>query len=360
MLALMIRIFGLTTTAGIAAWILRFVLQATILGLLPWIAERTGLGWRAGLVGGLAGALWPQIEAHGGNVAALLLGLLTVAVIRRWDAVASVDAAANRTRDADTTSPSTSASLLLGAGFGFAFHAQPALLGVLFGYLAFEVIWFRYAGRWRSSALVLLGTFVVCLPWGIRNYHAFDSVIFVRGNFGLELRMGNHEGATANIDDPHFNHWPPHPRSHREEAIKLRQMGEASYMQESRREALDWIRGHPREFLRLTAARFRHFWIGPLDDPFMSLAFLSLAALALVGGVLAFRTLSPPRVAVLLIPLVTFPPVYYLVPWQHRYRFPIEWILFLLAGFAVCSIVRAAESGTGGKSATSRFGKISS
>ena len=29
------------------------------------------------------------------------------------------------------------------------------------------------------------------------------------------------------------------------------------------------------------------------------------------------------------------PPVYYLVPWQHRYRFPIEWMLFLLAGAGV-------------------------
>jgi hypothetical protein len=276
-------------------------------------------------------------------------------VARRWDSVAPRSAGGEH-----SVGPSSRSSLLLGAGFGVAFHAQPALLGVLLGYLAFEVAWFRYAGRWRSAALVVLGAFVICLPWGIRNYRAFDSVIFVRGNFGLELRMGNHEGATANIDDPHFSNWPPHPRTHREEAIKVREMGETAYMRASRREALDWIRGHPGEFIRLTAGRIRHFWIGPLRDSLMSLAFLSLTALALVGAGLAFRRLAPTRTAALLIPLATFPPVYYLVPWQQRYRLPIEWILLLLAGFAVCSIVAEGRVGTVGESGPLGNGKISS
>ena len=46
----------------------------------------------------------------------------------------------------------------------------------------------------------------------------------------------------------------------------------------------------------------------------------------------------PLLIAVLLIPLLTYPLIYYLVPWQHRYRFPIEWILFLLAGAALWSL----------------------
>lgn len=355
MLALMIKIFGLTTAAGLAAWVFRFVLQAAILGLLPWIGERTGLGWRAGLVGGLAGALWPQVEAHGGNFAALLLGLLAVAMARRWDSASTAPADGK-----PPVGPSARSSLLLGAGFGIAFHAQPALLGVLLGYLLFEVAWLRHAGRWRSAMLVALGALVICLPWGIRNYRAFDSVIFVRGNFGLELRMGNHDGATANIDDPHFNHWPPHPRTHREEAVRVREMGEAAYMQASRREALDWIRDHPGEFLRLTSARIRHFWIGPLDHPLMSLAFISLTGLALIGAGLVLRRLPASSAGALLIPLLTFPPVYYLVPWQQRYRLPIEWILFLLAGFAVCSIVGAGRVGTVNESGTLGNGKISS
>jgi len=52
------------------------------------------------------------------------------------------------------------------------------------------------------------------------------------------------------------------------------------------------------------------------------------------------------RAAALLIPLLTYPLVYYLVPWQHRYRFPIEWILFLLAGAALWSWERPRANGT--------------
>lgn len=327
MLALIYKIFGITTLAGIAGWLVRMLFQSAIWGMLPWIGERTGLGWKAGFTGGLAGALWPQWLAHGEALASVLLGLLVVAIIRRWDSI-----------------PRPAASLLFGAAFGVAWHAQPVFLVVLLGYLAFE-LWYRSdRARWGSAGLVLLGALVVSIPWGIRNYRAFDAVFFVRSNFGLELRMGNHEGATANIDDPHFNHWPPHPRTHREDAIKVREMGEVPYMRESGREAVAWIRTHPSEFARLTAARIRHFWLGALGDPVMALAFVTLAGLAALGVVRVLPGLPATRAAALLIPLLTYPLVYYLVPWQHRYRFPIEWILFLLAGAALWSWGRPRAS----------------
>ena len=321
MLALIYKVFGITMVAGIVGWLLRMVFQSAIWGLLPWIGERTGLGWKAGLTGGLAGALWPQWLAHGEALASVLLGLLVVAIIRRWDSV-----------------PRPAASLLFGAAFGIAWHAQPVFLVVLLGYLAFE-LWRRSDGaKWGSAGLVLLGALLVSIPWGVRNYRAFDAVFFVRSNLGLELRMGNHEGATANIADPHFNDRPPHPRTHASDAQKIREVGEVAYMRESRREALDWIRSHPSDFARLTAERIRYFWLGPVDDPITAVAFLALAALAAVGAVLALRRLPAAGSAALLIPLLTYPLIYYLVPWQHRYRFPIEWILFLLAGAALWSL----------------------
>ena len=287
----------------------------------------------AGLAGGLGGALWPQFLAHGEALSAVLLGLLAVAIVRRW-----------------SSSRSRTSSLLLGAAFGVSFHVQPVFLFILLGYLAFE-LWRRSdRARWGSAALVLAGAFVVCVPWGVRNYRAFDAVFFVRSNFGLELRMGNHEGATANIDDPHFNTYAGHPRTHREEALRVRELGEVAYMRESGREAMAWIRSSPGEFVRLTAQRVRYVWLGPLDDPLMSLAFVTLAGLAALGIVGMFTrrgrsgatagSLERAQAAELLIPLLTFPLVYYLVPWQHRYRFPIEWILFLLAGAALWPVHR--------------------
>jgi hypothetical protein len=328
MLALVYKVFGITLLAGIVGWLLRMVFQSAIWGLLPWIGERTGLGWKAGLTGGLAGALFPQWIAHGEALAAVLMGLFVVAIVRRWDSV-----------------PRPGSSLLLGAAFGISFHVQPVFLVVFLGYMGFE-LWRRSdRARWGSAGLVLLGALLISVPWGVRNYRAFDAVFFVRSNLGLELRMGNHEGATANIDDPHFNHYPPHPRTHREDAIKIQEWGEVPYMRDSGRQALEWIGSNPGEFARLTAARIRYFWLGPLDDPSMALLFAALAGLAVFGAVQALRSLPANRAAALLIPLLTYPLIYYLVPWQRRYRFPIEWILFLLAGAALWSWTRAASGG---------------
>ena len=324
-LALIYKVFGITMTAGIAGWLFRMLAQSAIWGLLPWIGGRVGVGWKAGFMGGLAGALFPQWLAHGEALAAVLLGLLAVAVIKRWESV-----------------PRPAGSLLLGLAFGISFHVQPVFLLVFLGYLGFELYWRSDHGKWRSVALVAVAALVACVPWGVRNYRAFDAVFFVRSNFGLELRMGNHEGAEASIDHPHFRNDPPHPRSHPEDALKVREWGEVPYMRESGAAARAWIVSHPGDFTRLTAKRIGYFWLGPLDKPGIALLFAILSGLAFLGAVRAVRTLPPPRTAVLLIPLLTYPLVYYLVPWQHRYRFPIEWILYLLAGAALLGLVNPA------------------
>lgn len=314
-----LRLFGLTVTAGVVAWLIGSVAQSAIWGLLPWIGERVGLGWRAGLAGALAAAPFPQwLLSHGEDVAAVLFGILVVGVVRRWEG-----------------RPRPGASVLLGAGFGVLFHVQPAFLPVLLGYLAFEAWKGTGRDRWRAPALVLLGAALVCLPWGVRNARALDGVFFVRSNFGLELRMGNHEDAPAWIDHPHFRVGPRHPRVLESEASKLREMGEVPYMRAAGREARAWIAEHPGRFATLTAQRFAYFWLGPLHRPEIAFLFAALTGLAIVGAARTFPTLPPRRIAALVIPLLAYPPVYYLVPWQQRYRFPVEWILFLLAGAAI-------------------------
>jgi hypothetical protein len=113
-------------------------------------------------------------------------------------------------------------------------------------------------------------------------------------------------------------------------------------MRDSGDEARAWIASHPGSFARLTAERFAYFWLGPLDRPGIAVLFSLLTGLALLGALEGFRRLTPPQFAALVIPLLTFPLVYYLVPWQHRYRFPVEWVLFLLAGSAVVGLFSRA------------------
>ena len=108
---------------------------------------------------------------------------------------------------------------------------------------------------------------IACLPWGWRNYTTFDALFFVRSNFGLELRMGNHPGADAAMEvmDRLRNH--QHPRASEAEAAKVQAMGEVAYMRAAGREALDWMRANPATVARLTASRVAHWWLGPLYDP---------------------------------------------------------------------------------------------
>ena len=324
-LALIYKVFGITMAAGIAGWLFRMLAQSAIWGLLPWIGVRVGIGWKAGFMGGLVGALFPQSLAHGEALAAVLLGLLVVAVVRRWESV-----------------PRPAGTLFLGLAFGISFHVQPVFLLVFLGYLGFELWWRSDPGKWSSAALIVVAALVACVPWGVRNYRAFDALFFVRSNFGLELRMGNHDGAEPSIDHPHFRNEPPHPRTHPEDALKVREWGEVPYMRESGAAARAWIAENPGAFTRLTAERIGYFWLGPLNLPGIALLFAMLTGLAFVGAVRVIRALPPPCTAALLIPLLVYPLVYYLVPWQHRYRFPIEWILFLLAGAALWGLVSPA------------------
>ena len=63
--------------------------------------------------------------------------------------------------------------------------------------------------------------------------------------------------------------------------------------------------------------------------------FSALTLLAVLGAWLGWTRLSVPQRAAIIIPLVAYPLVYYIVVYMPRYRSPIDWILFALAGTLV-------------------------
>jgi hypothetical protein len=335
LMALIFRFFGVTMAAEYARCYLTVVSFSTMYALLPWIASRLGLGVSAGLLGGILGVLNPLhllfgiSGVLGEEFAAIGMGLLTVASVARWS----------------SASGSPAQSILLGAGWGAAFHASPALLLVMLGFTAFELWWNKGSGKWSLSAAMLAGVVLACAPWAWRNYIAFHEFVFIRSNFGLELRMGNHEGAAADMEvmdrlDPRLQ---LHPRLHPEEAEKVREWGEMEYMRRARREALQWIGEHPGAFLRLTVLRVLHVWFGSLHLPFVVLGTSLLMILAILGARRILPSLSTPQRAAVLIPLATFPLVYYVVAWMPRYRLPIDWILLILAGAEISHWIRQRQ-----------------
>jgi hypothetical protein len=289
-----------------------------------------------GVSGGLLGAVTPYWPYELESFSALALAILLVAFLSRWEHLV----AGSRWEGV-----SAWRSLVLGIGAGISFHLQPVLLAVVAGCLGFE-LWRRRGWRSvRGASLVVLGMVLACAPWAWRNYRVLGEAYFIRSNFGLELYVGNHEGAHGDIDVSDARNSFRHPRTDLAEAEKVRTMGEARYMREKREEGWAWISSNPGPFAKLVAARMAFFWGGPLHDLSAAYGYLLLILLAIVGGLRILPAISPDQRAFLLIPLLTYPLVYYVVAYMPRYGYPVRWILFLLAGGAVWGWLGGEVSG---------------
>jgi 4-amino-4-deoxy-L-arabinose transferase-like glycosyltransferase len=186
-------------------------------------------------------------------------------------------------------------------------------------------LWLARRRRGRSPGKLLLASITVCiltlLPWTIRNYETFHRLIPMRDNFGLELWIGNHEGAMQVHQFP-----PDFPLIDPTEYTRL---GELPFMEAKRQAGLQFIGQHPAEFLWLSARRGFKYW----TEPEVSL-WLPLSLIAWMGGVTALARkgwAAVPYVVVLLI----FPTVYYITHTFSSYRHPIEPAMFLLAAYAL-------------------------
>jgi 4-amino-4-deoxy-L-arabinose transferase-like glycosyltransferase len=305
--ALIWKLFGMGLVAGYAAFLFRMATYAALYSMLPRLAGRLGVGHGAGVLAGVVGALWALWPGHGEALTGIALALLLVAFLRRWTVGLGPPIW----------------SLVLGLAAGAAFHLQPALLPVVLGCLAFELWWSPNRQKWARSAVLVAGMVLACIPWGWRNYATFHEVFFIRSNIGLELRMGNHEGAAAAMDVMDAREEFLHPRTHVSEARLVQELGEVPYMRRAGREAFTWIAKHPGSFAQLTAERVLLFWAGPLYDPVLGLSTILLTLLAVLGAIRILPALAAPQRAALLIPLVTYPLIYYVVAYMPRYRVPV-------------------------------------
>lgn len=197
--------------------------------------------------------------------------------------------------------------------------------------------WYRRAkcGK-RSLAGVVLASAVFLAsisPWLVRNYKTFGRFIFIRDNFGAELRLGNGDGASGTIMD---NLGPPHdPYAMRQ----FLQMGELEYIAMRKRQALDYIRADYSRFAGLCLKRLVYFWAGAPKETeswWLSRAknslFLASSVLAFWGLVRALR-LRKPGAWLLFWLILLYPMVYYIVYPGARYRQPIEPVMTILCVF---------------------------
>lgn len=208
--------------------------------------------------------------------------------------------------------------------------------------------WYRRAKRGKRSLVgVVLASsiFAACVfPWLVRNQQTFGKFIFIRDNFGAELRLGNGPGANGT--------WMEflHPTQDVYAMRQYQSMGELAYIAMRKRQAIDYIRADYGRFAVLCLKRFVYFWAGPpkaTQPPWMNEAknslFLASSVLTFWGLFRALR-LRKPGAWLLLWLLAIYPAVYYVVFPGPRYRVPIEPIMTVLCVFIVTEAASTSGS----------------
>ena len=172
--------------------------------------------------------------------------------------------------------------------------------------------------------------FIACIaPWIWRNWLVFHKFIPIRGNFGVELYLGNTPGALGmgwglSVDTQN-------------ELQSYRAMGEARYVHEHGRMAAANIRSNPAEFIERSIKRMYFFWAST-PHPLGRSAFLEYlrefhycfwSITGLLGLGLAIKKRIPAAKlfawAFFLLPLI-----YYAVTVPPRFRHPLEPLITIL------------------------------
>jgi len=176
------------------------------------------------------------------------------------------------------------------------------------------------------------------------NFGRVGGFSFARDNFGLELALGNNPCASATLAQNIASgcHHLNHPNSNTEVAKLVSSMGEYAFDQAKLQESLNWIRENKSAFGSLTIQRVRQVWFPTLERRWEMPIVWCITPLAFVGLSRLWR--SRRTVALLLgTTWVLYPAVYYLVPADPRYLYPVYWTMLLPAGFALTNLLRKSQ-----------------
>jgi 4-amino-4-deoxy-L-arabinose transferase-like glycosyltransferase len=233
----------------------------------------------------------------------------------------------------------------LWTGFGLLWGVAALLNPSCLSFLPACLLWIGYRRR-RNGQSVVAGTVCALLlmtavmaPWLMRNYQVFGKFVFVRDDFGQQLRLSNgpfSDGTSMVYLQPNLDPG---------ELKRFRRLGEVEYAEQRKREALQFIRENPRRFAAITLNRIVYYWYGVQKrgegmalTTVRSAGFLASSILAWWGLGRALRQRKPGAWLFAWL-VLSYPAVYYVVYPHARYRHPIEPELLILAVFL------AAEAG---------------
>lgn len=147
----------------------------------------------------------------------------------------------------------------LGLVSGFLVYLRPSLL--VFGLGQTVWIWLSYETiKKRLLACTILVTVIllVIAPWSVRNFLAFDEFVWMATEGGVTFWASNNPLATGGWVEPSPATWlgPDPPRDLRGWPRLTETESEARFWAA----AMDWIQGHPAEFLSLLPRKLVRAW----------------------------------------------------------------------------------------------------
>jgi len=206
-------------------------------------------------------------------------------------------------------------------------------------------IWFR---QWRRGSnctglaiAASLAFLLVVTPWIWRCSRTYGRLVAFRGNFGLEVLVGN------SSDTSRAANWNVLPGFNKSELEELQRDGEPAYMAEKQREANEFIAHHRLRYAGLTLRRVLNTWTGLWEFPppwnmdesgvpnILMYSFISYLAFA--GLVLAVRHGREEAIPLVFLPIF-LPAIYYLTHSDMGFRHPIDPVLVIFMAYAIVSI----------------------
>ncbi|MGA8763043.1 MAG: hypothetical protein WB562_09280 [Candidatus Sulfotelmatobacter sp.] len=301
LLACIFRFFGIETTASAVVAILLNVIVSSLTAAVLIQLGKEQFSETAGIIAGWAWAMAPPLLfipwlLWETCLSGLILAVAFAATLRLGGT--------SRLRE----------WAWCGGIWSFAALLNPAILAPL-PLLAVDAA--VHSRRWKGPALMLLVCVLGILPWTARNFRAFGQIVAVRSNFWPEFYFGN-------VD------FGLHPTGN---TMLYQEEGEILFAADLRRRALNFVHSNPRVFARLSGERIVSFWIQPAQlRPYPPVLLL----IALAGLAEAWRRRK--RWVGFASALLLYPLVYYVTYTFSRYRYPIEPLMYALAGYLACEL----------------------
>lgn len=194
----------------------------------------------------------------------------------------------------------------------------------------------------RNAGVAALVCAALIAPWMVRNRVVLGRWVFIRDNFGFEFHLGNYHDAIG------MGWGGIHPSMNKREFELYRRVGEVAYVDLKTREAMQFVRQHPDEFLALCRMRVAAFWNGDAwgywNHPWFPWTVGTFAAFSLISCFGLLWTVAkrvPGSLLFWWMPLYPLP--YYLTYPQTRYRHAIEPEMLLVSVFFVAAVAGALK-----------------